>query len=240
MRPAFVQTSHVFLFSLLVGTTALTAQHAVATEKPRSGKPANADTMDIVENIRSRYARSGDFRARFVQTTAHKLFAGKLERAYGELFFKRGGRMRWEYTRPERKLFVYDGATLWIYEPDVPQVFRGAAELERFRRALAFLGGEARLSDDYTVERQPAERFGFAGHVLALYPKDRRSSFRYIEVYVNKDDYQVVRSVIVDREGNRNRFDFSPTQSGEALSDSLFSFTPPAGVPVIDANGAGL
>jgi outer membrane lipoprotein carrier protein len=191
---------------------------------------------EIVDRVQAHYTEISDYRATFVQTLAHKLFPGRLERSYGAVMFKKGGLMRWEYTRPEQKLFVYDGATLWIYEPEVPQAFKAAANADRLRKALAFLSGEGKIKESYKVEKLDSSRFNFtAGHVLKLTPKEKNSPFKRVELYVDSADFHVVRSVVVDHEGNRNRFDFSsPTKNG-GLSPSLFTFTPPAGVPVLEA-----
>src|SRR5579863_1792741 len=35
----------------------------------------------------------------------------------GTVYFSRPGRMRWDYTSPEKKLFLVDGANAWFYVP---------------------------------------------------------------------------------------------------------------------------
>ena len=66
-------------------------------------------------------------------------------------------------------------------------------------------------------------------------PIDKSSPFKKVELYVSSADFHVVRSVVVDNDGNRNRFDFADTASNSGLDPALFTFTPPAGVPVLDA-----
>jgi outer membrane lipoprotein carrier protein len=152
------------------------------------------------------------------------------------LMFKKGGLMRWEYARPEKKLFVYDGTTLWVYEPEVPQAFKATANADRLRKALAFLNGEGKIKESYKTEKLDAARYNFnSGYVLKLTPLEKNSPFKKVELYVSSTDFRVVRSVVVDNEGNRNRFDFSDVAQNANLSPALFSFTPPAGVPVVDA-----
>jgi outer membrane lipoprotein carrier protein len=202
----------------------------------KSAPPAGkSDTTEIVERIQAYYASAADYQASFVQTTAHKMFAGRLQRAYGVVKFKKGGLMRWEYTRPEKKYFIYDGKKLWIYEPEVPQIFSGNADAERLRRALAFISGDGKILDEYTAEKLDAAKHGLPeGVVLGLRPKDVQSPYKSIELYLDKTTFRVKRSVVVDQQGNRNRLDFTNPKLGNSLPDSEFSFTPPAGVPVID------
>jgi outer membrane lipoprotein carrier protein len=196
--------------------------------------PQATSLKTIIEKIQTVYSNSEDFQANFVQTTAHKMFPGRLERSYGTVKFKKGGLMRWEYKRPEVKFFIYDGKTLWVYEPEVPQVFAGTADADRLRRALAFISGEGKILDEYAVKRLDASQFNFSkGVVLGLTPKDTKSPYKRIELYVDTATYRVVRSVVVDHENNRNRIDFINAKTGIGLPASAFSFTPPKGVPVI-------
>ena len=198
---------------------------------------ATPSTKEIVDKMQNYYASSEDYQASFVQTTAHKMFAGRLERSYGTVKFKKGGLMRWEYRRPEKKFFIYDGKSLWVYEPDVPQVITGTADAEKLRRALAFLSGEGKILDEYNVSRLDSGKLGFPkGIVLGLTPKDPKSPFKRIELYLDAVTYRVVRSVVVDQENNRNRLDFSRPKLNNQLSAAQFTFTPPPGVPVITAD----
>jgi len=145
--------------------------------------------------------------------------------------------MRWEYTRPEKKLFVYDGKTLWIYEPDVPQIFKGTANADKLRKALAFLTGQGKIKDSYKAALAEGAGYGFKdGYVLILVPKEKNSPFKNVELYVNSTTYQVIRSVVIDHEGNRNRLDFTNSLTNTNLPAKLFQFTPAAGVPVITAD----
>ena len=81
-----------------------------------------------------------------------------------------------------------------------------------------------------------AKKYGFEkGIVLGLWPKDLKSPFKKVELYLDSQSFRVVRSVVVDKEGNRNRFDFSNPVINKELNDDTFTFTPPPGVPVIEA-----
>ncbi|NLN61436.1 MAG: outer membrane lipoprotein chaperone LolA [Myxococcales bacterium] len=224
------QNKHTTLF--VIAASAWLAWSVTAVANTPTAEP-NADA--IVDNIQKYYQDTADYRADFVQTTAHKMFAGQYQRAYGRVMFK-NGLMRWEYDRPEKKLFVYDGAALWIYEPQVPQVFKGAADAERLKKALAFLTGQGKIKDAYRAKKASATAYGFSeGYVLLLTPKEKNSPFKQVELYVDKGSFSVVRSVVIDHEGNRNRLDFSNSQTNTSLKDSLFQFKPAAGVPVLSA-----
>jgi len=200
-----------------------------------AAKDKDPTATEIVNNMQLYYAKVNDYSASFVQTTAHKLFSGKLQRSYGKVNFKNGGLMRWEYARPAKKLFIYDGTTLWVYEPEVPQIFKATANADRLRKGLAFLTGEGKIKDSYRVKKVTASKFGFTkGYVLKLNPKQKNSPFKHVELYVNATNYRVERSVVVDHDGNRNRLDFSNVKTNMSPPEAMFSFIPPAGVPIID------
>jgi outer membrane lipoprotein carrier protein len=219
-----ISTTHLLMLSLLL----------VPSLGHADGETLSAN--NVVERVQTYYASVNDYEASFVQTTAHKMFGGRLQRAYGNVMFKKGGLMRWEYTRPERKIFIYDGGTLWIYEPDVPQVFKGAADAERLAKALAFLTGEGRILDEYRAQKLSKDNYNFpSGFVIGLWPKQKNSPFKRVEIYIEPQTYRVVRSVVVDQEDNRNRLDFAAPSLNKNLSDAVFSFTPPPDVPVLQA-----
>ena len=80
------------------------------------------------------------------------------------------------------------------------------------------------------------EKFAFRdGFVVGLWPKQKNSPFKRVEIYVEPESYRVVRSVVVDLEGNRNRLDFAAPTTNQNLAVDLFSFTPPPGIPILQA-----
>jgi len=218
-------------------TVCLAALSILAIAGISKAQDKQLSAMEIVDKLQARYATIEDYKATFVQTTAHKLFQGRLRRYYGEIMYKKGGLMRWEYTRPESKFWIYDGETLWVYEPEVPQIIKGTADAERLRRAMAFLTGEGKILDQYRAKTVDPKKLGFAGGlVLKLYPKDKTSAFKHIELYIDVKSFTVQRSVVVDQEGNRNRLDFKTPATNSGLSPDLFKFKAPQGVPVINTD----
>jgi outer membrane lipoprotein carrier protein len=195
---------------------------------------AEPDATQIVNKVQLQYQTIKDYKATFVQTTEHKMFPGKKQKATGKLMFKKGGLMRWEYTAPESKYFIYDGATLWVYEPEVPQIFKGHDGADKLKKALAFLTGEGKITTFYTVKKKAVPKGAPANsYLLILTPKEKNSPFKHVELYVYKKHFRVMRSVVVDHDNNRNQLDFSNVKTNSHLSPKLFKFKPPQGVPVI-------
>src|SRR5689334_13778966 len=72
--------------------------------------------QELARSIQERYDRVHDFSADF----AHTYEGGILKKTTtekGTLQVKKPGRMRWEYTYPEHKLFVSDGQKIYSYVP---------------------------------------------------------------------------------------------------------------------------
>lgn len=139
--------------------------------------------------------------------------------------------MRWSYTRPEVKSFVFDGQHSWFYVPAEKQVT--IADLDDQKRSeLPFL----LIGDPAARDRHFAMRETTRGGaiIVALQPRSAAAMIRTITVTIAPDSHLIQRVDYTDREGNRTTFDFAGYQRRNVTAD-LFRFTPPAGVEVVQA-----
>lgn len=139
--------------------------------------------------------------------------------------------MRWTYSRPEQKIFVFDGSRSWFYVPADKQVTLGRVN-DAKKRELPFLllGDPAARERFFTVKETKRGN----SIVTTLQPRAAGSLMRSVTVTINPATHLISRIEYVDREGNRTAFDFSGYHARAAAADS-FRFTPPAGVQVINA-----
>jgi outer membrane lipoprotein carrier protein len=149
----------------------------------------------------------------------------------GSVMFGKLPAMRWSYSRPEQKLFVFDGSRSWFYVPADKQVTLGRVNDAR-KRELPFLllGDPAAREKFFSVREQKRGN----SIVTTLQPRAAGSLMRSVTVTINPTNHLITRIEYVDREGNRTSFDFSGYHARAAAADS-FRFTPPAGVQVINA-----
>ena len=111
--------------------------------------PSPPKVAEVVRKLQARYEATKDFTADFSQTVEAATL-GKPLQSTGQVFFKRPGRMRWEFAEPEKQTIVADGKLLWVYQPEHHQVlktpFRAA-----FQSAtpISFLLGVGQLKDDF-------------------------------------------------------------------------------------------
>lgn len=141
-------------------------------------------------------------------------------------------RMRWSYSKPEQKLFVFDGTSSWFYVPSDRQVTLGRVTDARKRELPFLLLGDPVARDRAFVVRQQ-NRSGAI--VTTLQPRDKGSIMKTVTVTIAPSTNLIQRIEYTDRDGNRTSFDFSGYHRRAASADT-FRFSAPAGVQVINAD----
>jgi outer membrane lipoprotein carrier protein len=214
-----------------------------------SSVPAAApgpELRTVLERMQKRYDQAKDLRARFSQNYTRAV-VGRATLSTGTLTFKKPGRMRWDYEKPEPRMFLSTGQVLWLYEPEEKQAFKQDLKSSQLPAALAFLMGKGKLTDEFEVAFSPEptaeakEKLpGRPGDIrLQLSPKQPQSTYKSILFVVDPKEFLVRESVLVDAQGNANHFTFDNLEVNTKVADSLFKWSPPAGVRVVDTNQMG-
>lgn len=188
---------------------------------------AAADAADeLLARVERRNAQVRDLEARFTQSYRSGALGRELVET-GVLKLKRPGRMRWEYQKPEPKLFVSDGRTWYFYVPSERQVVVKEQAGDRRAPALLLAGGS--IAEQFA----PALEVGVAGRPrLRLRP--RAADPDIDRVYVDLDASDRITGLEVhDVQGNISRFRFEELRENRGLADELFRFRVPQGVEVI-------
>jgi outer membrane lipoprotein carrier protein len=151
----------------------------------------------------------------------------------GTLLLLKPGRMRWDYTSPTGKLFLLDGKYAWFYTRGDPQVQRLAAkELDDLRSPLRFLLGHTELEKEMTaLALAPASTGLFT---LSGAPKGQEKRVSRLALTVTGEG-TIVGIEIEEADGAITRFSLTGEVPNADLPASQFRFTPPQGVPVVDA-----
>jgi outer membrane lipoprotein carrier protein len=150
----------------------------------------------------------------------------------GSVIFGRLPMMRWSYTKPEEKIFVFDGSKSWFYVVADKQVTVATLD-DRRKSELPFL----LIGDPAARERLFVVKESKRGNniVVSLQPRDAGAMIRNITLTIAPNTYLIQQIQYSDREGNRTVFDFSGFHR-RAASPELFRFTPPPGVEVVSAS----
>jgi outer membrane lipoprotein carrier protein len=204
-----------------------------------AGAAGHLDVGAVVQKVQRRYDSAADFRARFTQTLT-SVAMGRKTNSAGSVMFKKPGRMRWDYEKPERATYVSDGNTLWLYEPDDQQAFKQSLSASQLPAALAFLTGKGRLADEFDISLVDKSPYAAPGdYVLSLSPKAAEPQVKRLLFVVDPKTFDVRESVITDGQGNVNDLTFADIKTNTKIPESDFKWSPPAGVRVIDTGRLG-
>jgi outer membrane lipoprotein carrier protein len=198
-------------------------------------RAAAAQELDqVVAGLEATYGKINDLRAEFTQV-AHNRSLGQDIKAQGVVYFKKGGKMRWEYTSPSPQQIVSDGTSLWVYTPELNQVNKGNAPKALAGPAGSFLAGLGRVRNEFSVRfMNPAAKLDAAGRpVLDLTPKNPTPLLTRLVLSVDPKDYLVRQAVLYDQFENTVTMNFTKIVTNAGVADSLFIFTPPAGAVVV-------
>jgi outer membrane lipoprotein carrier protein len=212
----------------------ITLASPLLAQQPAGAQDATARA--VAANVQSFYDQTTSVSAAFFQTYVNKLYQ-RTDRSKGRVVFKKPGKMRWNYDSPNGKVIASDGHKLTVFEPgdaaEPGQVFEQSIADSQLPQALSFLMGTGRLENDFTFRLLDAAKEGFAnGDVLELRPRVESPHYERILFYVERDPRLrglVRRVLIIDPNGNRNRFDFSAFEFNRAAADDQFRFQPPSG-----------
>jgi len=151
----------------------------------------------------------------------------------GTLLLRKPGRMRWEYATTPGKVFVLDGKYAWFYAPGDAQVQRiPASQLDDLRSPLRFLLGHTKLESE--LENLTLKPEANGGYTLSGKPKGQQQRIAKLELTVTATG-TITGILMQEIDGAETRFQFSKEEANAALPESRFKFTPPKGVPVVDA-----
>jgi outer membrane lipoprotein carrier protein len=201
---------------------------------PLAASAQTRSAQEIARSLEERYDKVRDFSADFVHTYEGGILK-KTATEKGTLQVRKPGRMRWEYTDPEHKLFVSDGKKIYSYIPADKQVIVSSMPTEdQATTAVLFLVGKGSLTRDFTASM--AEGGGPDTWAIKLEPKQRQRDYDWLVLIVDRQSLQIRTLVAAEREGGRSTFQFSNYRENTGLSDKIFEFKIPRGVDVINAD----
>jgi outer membrane lipoprotein carrier protein len=194
---------------------------------------AQPAAVDTARAIQQKYDLVKDFTADFT----HLYEGGVLKKKSterGTVQIKKPGRMRWEYTAPDKKTFVSDGRRIYSYIPADKQVIVSAVPTEdEATTAVLFLTGKGNLTRDFTVRY--AEGGAADTWTLRLDPRRKQRDYDWLVIVVDRATLQIRALTAADQQGGRSTFQFTNYHQNTGLADSVFAFKIPRGADVITA-----
>jgi outer membrane lipoprotein carrier protein len=199
---------------------------------------AQSPTPDTVaRDLQRKYDRVTDFSADFV----HSYRGGVLKQQAterGTLLVKKPGKMRWEYTAPEKKLFVSDGHKIYSYIPQDRQVIVGTMPRDEHAPTPAlFLTGKGNVTRDFNASFDKVAEAQPGSFVLKLTPRRREPEYESLTLVLDPKTLSIQMLITVDAQGGRSAFTFSNLKENIGVADSQFVFKMPRNVDVVTDGG---
>lgn len=193
-----------------------------------SSAAATAD--QLIQKVEDRYNHAQTLSVYFIES--YSLLGHPRPPETGTLMLRKQGKMRWEYSRPEGKLFISDGKQVFLYTAADNRVEKvPLKDTEDMRAPLAFLLGRLDMKKEF---RDFDTRGGEGGTWLNATAKSDRLPYAKVEMLVN-DAGAIEKLNIIGRDQSVLNYAFSDERLNPRLNDKLFHFEIPAGAQVVDA-----
>jgi outer membrane lipoprotein carrier protein len=210
------------------------------------------DSKSIAAKLEARYRGAHTLQATFLERYSE---SGQVVRSEaGIAYFRRPGKMRWEYESPEKNLFMVDGKMAWFYVPADHTVTRAPAKQSTdWRTPLALLAGEMKLSRVCArVEPTTAEKPDTVGNTVLYCPLRGEESApkspsadtaeaspdQSVFLEVTPDTGNLARVLVREKGGVVVEFKFADWRFDPPLADSFFRFDVPRGVAIVNADSS--
>jgi outer membrane lipoprotein carrier protein len=209
------------------------------------------DLRASVRLLEARYRSARTLQATFLERYTENGRVVRMEA--GIAYFRRPGKMRWEYEAPERNLFLVDGKSAWFYVPADHTVTRvPAKESTDWRTPLALLAGEMKVSrvcsrvgpankekpesSDHVVVYCELRGAGSEAHKQGSEEPSLQMGGAGEAVFfeIVKDSGELVRVFVRGAGGVGIEFHFANWQMDPPVDDSLFHFRAPSGVAIVN------
>lgn len=222
------------MFNRIFATTVMLAVIAVLTlSSSVNGEETTQESdilaVDIAGKLEKKYSGK-NFTADFFQESILSALDIS-DTARGKAWFSHPGKMRWEYTSPDRHIIVTDGETLWIHRPEENQVIKGdAAAYFGDGKGAGFLANFNLVSEafDISLENQTDTHWR-----LMLVPIEQQYELSAIYLSVNKQTMDIDQVITENLYGDTTRISFENLRFVPDLDSSLFEFKIPPGTDII-------
>jgi outer membrane lipoprotein carrier protein len=215
----------------LFAAVALMSTCLYAQEHSSSAKDSVKDpAQEMAQKVDQHYNQLHSLKASFTESYEG---LGMRRTESGTLLLLKPGRMKWVYSEPAGKIFLLDGTFAWFYSPGDSQVQRILAkQLNDLRSPLRFLLGRTKLEKELSNPTlRPAANGGFT---LTGQPRGQEQRVLRITLTVTADG-TITGIEMEEIDGALTRFTFTGEQPNVTFPAGTFRFTPPKGMPVVDA-----
>ncbi len=221
-------------FAAVIACCCASLHADTAAAQPAPAAAVNGmNASQAVQSVQAFYDKSTTFKSDFQQKFWVKAYNHE-KTSSGHVTFAKPGKMEWVYDDPKDNRVVSDGKTIRVYEASNKQMFEQPVDTTQYPAALSFLTGTGQLGTSFDFELFSGDSMKFpGGYVLVGTPKQPTAAYTKVLFYVDASTSQVRRVMVIDGQGNRNRFDFVSPRVNEPVAATQFTFTPPPGTSIV-------
>lgn len=195
------------------------------------GQSAAAPTaQELAQRVDHHYDALHSLKAEFTENYSG---LGMQKSECGTLYLRKPSSMLWQYSLPPGKIFLLDGKYAWFYTKGDAQVQRiPAKEVDDLRSPLRFLLGHTELEKEIPGLKLTGAsngRFTLTGE-----PKGQENRMTRLSLTVTSEG-EITAIEVEETDGAITRFTFTKEETDVPIPAEMFHFTPPPGVPVVDA-----
>ena len=194
------------------------------------------NATEVALALQVKYDAVLDFTADFVHTYKSSALRTEMTER-GDVMIKKPGKMRWNYTTPEKKLLVSDGVKIYWYVPDDKQVYvSDMPPLNEITTPVMFLSGNGHIVRDFNVSYENLTDLEPDLYALKLIPRNLDRDYEWFTLVVNSDTLQIQSLLAHDLQGGTSLFLLTNLKENVNLRDADFIFRIPRGTDVINSD----
>jgi outer membrane lipoprotein carrier protein len=194
------------------------------------GVLADSTPDELIKSVENRYNQARTLSVSFVEN--YSVLGHARPPEMGILTVRKQGKMRWNYTQPQGKLFVSDGKNVYLYTSKDNRVEKvSLKESEDMRAPLAFLLGRLDLKKEF---RNFQVRQGDGGTWLDASAKRSNGPYENVDMLIASDG-SIRQLKVRGRDQSILSYRFTNETLNPPVSDQQFHFTIPPGAEVVDS-----
>lgn len=191
---------------------------------------ANLNISQVLSGVEKRYNSARTLTVEFSETYSVPGRRPKTEN--GVLHLQKPGKMRWDYSSPEGKLFVSDGKFFYLYTPGSDRAEKSNIKQSADMHApLGFLIGRLNFQKDFRKFESRAE-----GENTWIRATPNSKDLPYSEVeFIVTPDYAIKHVKVLGQDRSTMEFTFGHEKLNPRLDAKIFEFRAPPGVQIVEA-----
>lgn len=175
-------------------------------------------------NLQAKLSQLKSLTASFAQTVANQ-DGSVLQQSTGKLAVDKPGKFRWQVKQPFPQLIVANRNTVWIYDSGLEQVtIRSLGKSISQTPILLLSSSSVDLSKEFSVVQK--------NNTFQLIPKQAGQDFKSVSLTFQGN--AISQMQFQTNLGQLTKLVFTNVKFNPSVPSSLFTFTPPKGVDVVD------